>query len=298
MKSNAVVRIVIFSILIFVLLAILVTGLLVKTFMANYRANTGNGTYLPTASDEYSTQGAVDASRISSIEIDWVAGSITIIPEENTDQITISETAVSDEMYRMVYRQEGDTLHIEYCKESITFPSFNFNTDNLQKNLMITVPSDWICEKLDIDTASAEVNVRDMRINKVDFDGASGICEFENCDVHELDMDTASGDVNFEGTLNILDCDAASADCNITVYNIPSRIDIDTASGDLDLTLPEDCGFTCKMDTMSGDFSSDFETSTKNGGYHHGDGSCKITISAMSGDVNIHKHAGHNNSHH
>lgn len=287
MKSNAVVRIVIFSVLIFLLLGILAAGLLVKGFMENYNHGTN---FLPTVSDGYATQGAVDASRINSIEIDWVAGSITIIPDENADQITISETPVSDDKYRMVYKQEGNTLHIEYCKESITFPSFSFDTDNLQKDLLITVPSDWICEELEIDTASAEVNVRDMTITKVDFDGASGICEFENCNVNELDMDTASGDVNFEGKLNILDCDAASADCNITVSNVPSRIDIDTASGDLNLTLPEECGFTCKMDTMSGDFDSDFSTTSKNGSYHYGDGACKITISAMSGDVSIRSH--------
>ena len=62
---------------------------------------------------------------------------------------------------------------------------------------------------------------------------------------------------------------------------------MDSMSGGLTLTLPEDAGFTVGLDAMSSDFSSDFPTVKKNKSYVCGDGHCKIDMSAMSGDVSI-----------
>ena len=128
-----------------------------------------------------------------------------------------------------------------------------------------------------------------MTIREVDFDGASGTCEFENCTVDEMDIDTASGDIRFIGALDILDCDAASASVYAVLSNTPSRLDMDSMSGDLDITLPGDAGFTVTLDGMTSDFSSDFETTVKNGNQVCGDGRCRINIDAMSGDVTIRK---------
>lgn len=69
--------------------------------------------------------------------------------------------------------------------------------------------------------------------------------------------------------------------------NVPNLIKMDSMSGGLTLTLPEDAGFTVSLDAMSSDFSSDFPTVKKNKSYVCGDGHCKIDVSAMSGDVSI-----------
>ena len=58
-------------------------------------------------------------------------------------------------------------------------------------------------------------------------------------------------------------------------------------SGDLELILPPDAGFTCTMDTISGDFESDFEFKSHNDTYICGDGDCMVEISGMSGAVSI-----------
>lgn len=228
------------------------------------------------------------ASAVSELEIDWVAGEILIQPG-NSDQITVREDNVSDEKYAMKLQHKGHKLKISFCEESVNnFIGFGSNAE-LSKDLTITVPRDWICESLDIECASATVEVNDLTIREVDFDGASGTCEFENCTVEEIDIDTASGDVRFIGSLDILDCDAASASVYAVLSNTPSRVDVDTMSGDLDITLPEDTGFTVTMDGVSSDFSSDFETTMKNGNQVHGDGRCRINVDAMSGDVILRK---------
>lgn len=300
MKTNAIIRIVLFSLAIVILLGILLGGL-----AAGYLVNNAGKISQSVISNLFNIQdsdkdiwdhfssgdtidfaASVDAGQICNISIDWVSGSITILPGKN-NRITISESEVSSDKYKLIWKQSGDKLVIQYCEADWDF--FGIKTTDLSKDLVITVPADWLCDSLEIDTASARVEIFDLSIHEMDFDGASGSCYFDNCIVDEIDLDTASGDVNFTGTLNILDCDAASASINLVVANTPKRIDIDTASGDLDLTLPENCGFSVSLDTMSGDFTSDFPTVMTAGNYLHGDGTCRINIYAMSGDVIIRK---------
>lgn len=286
MKSNAIIRIVIWSIVIVVLLVLMVSILGSSRLIRDVpTSNTYEESIelIPGSTQHFS------AEQVTDLNIEWAAGSITIQPGD-VDEITVSESEVTDKDYVMVCKQKGSTLTIAFCKESTINFNFGITVNNLMdKDLHITVPRDWICDSLDIDAASATLDVYDLKIREVEFDGASGTCEFTRCTVDKLDLDTASGDVRFVGSLDILDCDAASASVYAELDNIPSRMDMDSMSGDLDITLPESAGFTVTMDGMSSDFTSDFETTISNGSYICGDGSCRINVDAMSGDVNIRK---------
>lgn len=288
MKRNAIVRIVIFSITIVILLGILVAALAYDSF--SFRFNNGvridEETPLNVLPNEETITFAPE--EIRDIEIEWAAGSIIIQPAD-VESITVSESDVSDEKYAMLWKLRNNKLTVQFCEETlISGFGININTD-ISKDLYILVPRGWDCRSLEIDAASATVEVNDLTISDVEFDGASGTCKFENCIVDTIDMDTASGDVTFIGSLNILDFDGASASIYAVLSNTPNRMDMDTMSGDLDLTLPEDTGFTVSMDALSSNFSSDFETTTKNGNQVYGDGRCRIQIDAMSGDVIIRK---------
>lgn len=283
MKTNAIIRIVLFSIAILVLAGILFVGLATHFFVID----TVSG-FLPVASDGLTSQGAVKASDVENLEIEWVAGSIVIQPDENTDQITISETDPGNDKDRMVFKLDGSTLAIQFCKESIDFPSFGINT-NISKDLLITVPADWNCSTLDIEAASADVRANDLTIREVKFEGASGEFSFSNCTVDDIDVNTVSGNVDFVGTLNHFDCEAVSSDCYVEVSNIPESICVEGVSGNLELYLPDDCGFTAGINTVSGKVTYDFDT--KFDGKHHvyGTGDCEIDLECMSGDVSIRK---------
>lgn len=281
MRTNAIVRIVLYSLAILILLTILVGGLLLNTFIVNHD---WEAFFVSENTGTLASAGYVSADEIKNIKIDWAAGSIAITPGD-VDNILFSETQDLREEDRMVFSQQGDTLTIRFNSTRVYW-GLSFDAP---KDLLITVPRDWLCRELEIDAASASVHVTGLTVETVDFDGASGNFRFDDCHVGMLDVDTASGDVHFSGTLQELDCDAASASCTLVLDNAPRSIDADMASGDLRLTLPEDCGFAVKLDALSGDFTSDFLTSTQNGKYIYGDGRCRITISAMSGDIMIYK---------
>lgn len=286
MKTNAIVRIVLYSIVILLLLSIL-GGFLAydryafKTHGASWAApvvTIGSGEF---HQEEHEVAGT---EPVTHIEIEWTAGTITIQPGD-TDQVTFSERGSIEPDDQMVYSQSGNKLTIRYQKQQVRIGIQNV----VSKDLIITVPRDWMGDSIEIDAASARLELRDITVRELEFDGASGTGSFENCTIEELDIDTASGDIEYSGTLNTLDFDAMSAKLTARLSNHPRSMELDTMSGDVDLTLPADCGFTVRIETASSDFSTDFETSTQKGKHVHGDGSCRIEISGMSGDVHIRK---------
>lgn len=277
MKRNAILRIFLYSIIIIVLLSILGVGIAAKVLMADWN------TLFTEPGGTVSSTGTADADTVRNLSIEWAAGDIIIRPADVTEIILTETGAEADDP--MVWIASGDTLKVSFWKDNSFFHISNVSS----KDLLIEVPRDWVCNNLEIETASADLTVEYLTISKVEFDGASGKFEFIGCTVDALDIDTASGDVYFDGSLNRLDCDAASANCEIILTNHPSRIEMDMASGDLDLTLPEDCGFKATLDALSGRLDTDFEITHTGSGFTSGDGSCTISVSAMSGDVFIHK---------
>ena len=302
MKANAIVRIVLFSLAILILLGILGSVMLARTFLIDVRESgvvevinevlsvdeSGN-----IRIDGNGRSGEYDAAQIHDLKIEWVAGNIIIQPAD-TNTVHFEESAVSDSDYQMVVKRSGDKLTLKFCEESIMNWGVGVSINsNLKKDLVVTVPRDWTCDTLEIDTASARVEISDLQLNEVDFDGASGLLVLDNCDIVELDIDTASGDVEFSGVLKDLDFDAASAKFEGDFYQVPNRLDLDAMSGDMTITLPDYCGFEVDHDSMSGSFESDFQFSTNGKLYQCGDGACKITVSSMSGDIKILKGVHH-----
>lgn len=285
MKTNAIIRIVLFSLAILILSSILLGIVAFKTYRFDVNRN---GITLNPVEDVTEQFSFVNFTPdIRNIEIDWVAGSIIIQKDPSATEITVHEIFPIACKYTMFCKQSGQTLKIQYSDDDVfQFPSFGINYD-ISKDLTITVPVDWECDKLEIDTAAAEVVVNDLTISEFDFDGASGDCHITNCDIGEIDLDTVSGNVMFSGTLDKLECDAMSADCSVEVSNIPKSVKMDGVSGDLELILPPDAGFTCYTDGMISNFSSDFELANTGGTYVHGDGACRIDVDALSGNVSI-----------
>ena len=229
--------------------------------------------------------GSASTEAIREIKIEWVSGSVSVEPGD-VQEITFLESGNGTDKYEMVWKQSGDELVIQYSKDS-SIAGFGLHFGDGSKDLTVTVPRGWVCDSLELDTASTDLTVRDMIIREMEIDSASGTAKFENCTVSSLDVDTASGDVTFSGSLNELDFEAASASFTGVLENVPDKVKMDSMSGDLTLTLPEDAGFTVSLDAMSSDFSSDFPTVKKNKSYVCGDGHCKIDVDAMSGDVSI-----------
>ena len=296
MKSNAIIRIVIWSIVIVALVSVLGALIADEVYLSDY---TPAATAIPVPLEtEYvvtpdlplpNEEELMLPGDINEIEINWVSGDI-IIMEKDVEAITVSESDVSDERYSLQYHVRDNELEILFCENHL-MNGFGINLGaEIRKDLYIEIPKNWAGHSIEIDAASANVEMHNITLKELDVDGADGTFDFQNCHISNLDIDTADGDIYYLGTLDTLDFDAASASFIGDLQNTPSRIDMDSMSGKLDIALPEDCGFTVTMDGMSSRLSSDFNgTSMKNGSHIYGDGRCRINVDGMEYDVTLRK---------
>lgn len=316
MKHNAIARIIIWSVVIVLILGILASFLLGRmTFTSLIRGEPAQTWPLesqvsPTAqtqpsptrpaqetilsSETQKTESAaadgvvtVPTEGIRELEIEWVSGNI-LIQSGDVAEIQISESGVTNSDYVMQVRQKEEKLTIAFAQGTQSFLGFGFNGE-LSKDLTVVVPKSWACEDLEIDVASAKVEIQGLTVRDLEFNGASGECNFTDCTVDSLDVNTASGNVYFTGSLRDFDCEAASASVYAKLSNVPEEMDLETMSGLMDITLPEDAGFTVSMESMKASFTSEFDTTTQGNRYVCGDGRCKISVESMSGEVILRK---------
>ncbi len=251
MKRNATIRIVIYSAVILLLLAVMIAGI-----------GLGNGSFVISGGDYTEGHGQVDAHHVHKLEIDWAAGSVTLIAAD-TEHISFYDS--DSEGHPMGYALKNGVLKLSY--NGGIFIGFG---SKAKKDLTVTVPADWVCQKLDLDGASLTVDIQGVAVESLELDGASNL-------------------VQYSGSLGGLDCDGASNKISAVCTNVPTEIDLDGASVSLELTLPEDSGFRVEMDGLSCSFQSDYVHSGRDGVYTYGDGACEIDADGISCSVYIKK---------
>ena len=278
MKRNAIFRIILFSFLAVVLVGVLISGIALKKYQMP-------GIVVRKSFDAPEVSGnKFNAGEIDRLKIEWAAGSIVLVPVEG-NKISITEELLGGDE-SMVLKKDGSTLYVQYSEGAV---GISFGSGSLKKNLYITVPQDWECKELEIDAASATVQGEYLTVRELASSTASGTHTFTNCQVGTMKMETVSGDLNFTGTLEKLDFNGVSAQLDLALTNAPKSIELESVSGDLNLTLPESCGFTVDKDTVSGRFSSELPTTEQNGKIVYADGHCEIEVEGVSASVHIRK---------
>lgn len=294
MNRNAVARIIIYTILILVLLAILLVGLGVKLFSIDdvmISENSFVSQMLTGERDTHlddttsSSRGTADASVVRNLDIEWVSGSITITYGDVTE-IMFDESGKFNEDDSMTWKVEKDKLIIRFDDKDVKIVGFGIN-NIVNKNLTVTLPKGWIGDEIEIESVSADVDIRQLQARKIDLENVSGEAVLTDCAIDDVNIEVVSGNLEFVGALKSLSCESVSAECILTLQNVPSSIEMETVSGNLTLILEKDFGFTVHEDTAGGKFISDFPVKTNGKKHTYGDGGCRMEISGVSGNIII-----------
>ena len=244
---------------------------------------------------------AVISEKIKALDIQWSSGSVRICAYDG-NEIILRETAQDNEASRLRYRVENGKLNVRERKRSL-LSTHGKSLEILLPTKIATALSSvdldvasaeitmeaLTAEKLEIDTASGDVTATVCSFTEVDYDGASSECRMENCTIGEFEMDTASGDAVLSGSISEISFDAASGNLTVTTSVAPKKIDISTASGDADLTIPAAAAFTLEYDAISKDCNiSDFVGSISADRFICGSGSAKYDFDTASGKLALH----------
>lgn len=258
--------------------------------------------------------GAYEAvgGEIDSIEVNWVAGTVTIEPYDG-EVVKVTEYAQRslEEDEKFVCGVAGGTLDIQYCS-----PGLRLNA--LSKKLEVLVPK-TLADKLkllEVTAASAGIKISGFSVDTFRVKGSSGAAELSNIKavsadvisvsgaVHITDMEvselsvgavsgrirlsgvtagilesnTTSGGQELDGAFKDVDAGSVSGRIRITSSINPDRMDCRTTSGGMTVTIPGGAdGLMASYSTTSGRFHSDIPIIT--------DGSAAYQFSSTSGDI-------------
>lgn len=234
---------------------------------------------------------SVEPARIREIEVDWLGGSVMVVLTDD-DSLSFAEMAYQDvpEEQRLSYALDGDTLrihffgdayrgsydgekyldvglprelvsagHFEEIKVETTDAYTIVGADVSGRIKLSTVGGDArvmgaTCPTVDIETVNGSVGVVDGTWGKIELSTVSGAIELAG-DAESAEIETASGKVDIAGALGALDFESVSGDL-ILATERALRLDAETESGSIYLTLPAQDGFTLDYETKSGAFRS------------------------------------------
>ena len=276
-----------------------------------------------------------ESEDIRKIDISWRSGGVSVQAVGQTSQITVQEEATTalTEEEKLVCAVDGDTLRIRFMSDArrdsfegekfltVSLPwelvknahfeeidiettsAYAYVSADAQKIKLSTVGGDARvmcanCPEVEIETTSGNAGVVDGTWARVDISTLSGAIELAG-EAENAEIETASGKVDIAGALGALDFESVSGNL-ILATERALRLDAETESGSIYLTLPAQDGFTLDYETKSGAFRSALTeregaliTCLDDHATHYsvpaldGGAVSELTIETMSGEVTI-----------
>lgn len=163
-------------------------------------------------------------------------------------------------------------------------------------------------ERVELSSVSGDVEGHISDVKHLKLTSVSGDVDFDtnaenaNCssvsgDVHlrgdygDLKASSVSGDVNIAGSTGSISCSTASGDILLETSLLPGAMNMNTKSGDIDVTMPDEGPFTVEFRSMSGEFTSEFFEGImagKHGRFKYGQGDGPVyRMQSFSGNLNL-----------
>lgn len=264
---------------------------------------------------------SVKMKELKELTIDWISGTVTVELSDD-DAIRIEETAVDtiQEKDALRYGVSGSKLRIQACAKRHTgkLP---------EKSLVVSIPRSMAgaLKECRLDTVSAsivagELTMKQLTINTISgtvylnqvtggeavLDTVSGTLELHKCSFDSLQVSSVSASLAASASvkkmnassvsgpmvLELEGCDEVNANTvsgNVTLdlAAAPRSLSVDTTSGEVHITLPEDASCEIQMDSTSGKlyWNSQLVSAKK---FSLGEGEALFEVSSMSGNVYVH----------
>ena len=260
---------------------------------------------------------SVPTDGISEIGIEWVAGSVEVRPApQGTSDILFTEAAngTVTNAYALRYSVSGGKLTIRFC-DSTFWKTIDwddlFNSVKLpQKQLTLYIPAALLNGGLDqltvqgvsnalevsgvaledatFGAVSGNIKVVDSSFNALSLQSVSGTIQTSGCTGERVQADNVSGSMTIGGGFKEYKLYSVSGGIEAAPAAVSGSIHAETVSGNITISVGGSSGFTAKVDTVSGQFSSgSLPVSIQGGNYVYGDGSLNIDLETVSGNITL-----------
>ena len=189
---------------------------------------------------------SLDASSLSSFDIEAGAGSLTIKGVDNASKIEVEADIITtkDKDYVLYLKRSGKEAKLVAKHNS---HSGYWKGSSPQINLTITMPKNLM---LDIDDGSGDIQINDIN-NAINLDDGSGSASLEDIkgDLYvedgsgslvikniegDIKLDDGSGELSVSKVTGNVDIEDGSG--QLSVYDVSGKVTIDDGSGGIDVT--------------------------------------------------------------
>lgn len=148
-------------------------------------------------------------------------------------------------------------------------------------------------QNLKLSSVSGSVHLANCSAETLNASSTSGSVFAEGFSSNIAGFDTVSGRITISGNASNIKANTVSGKLQALLHSMPGRIKMDSVSGRIMMTIPENEGFTVKYSSLSGILQSDFPLTgnlgMKNGQAAYGNGATEINLSTLSGRMQIFK---------
>jgi lia operon protein LiaG len=258
------------------------------------------------AKDNKSGDSVKVTNDIDKIELFLESGETEIIPtDDNELKVDI------DGKGKLMLKEKGDTIEVEVKHKWYQWIAFNRKSDvtvyvpkEYDRNMEIELGSGEAVfnggsqsEPMQLDELLVKMGSGDMELahfetNVFRHNGSSGDFTVNHLKTKDGKVTLSSGDMeisNYEGPLN---GGVSSGGLSIMMKKMAGDIDLDVSSGEVNLDLPDDAGFTLDGRVSSGEVSTNFSLTDRkedDGDLSGtaGSGEYQVKASVSSGSVDI-----------
>lgn len=277
-------------------------AVLLAVCMLSFVGCTCSGVISYANANRYSSGGfTYEADKITSIDVEWSAGDVTL--KNGSGKLSVSESGGDSlkEADRLHWWIDGSILRIRYCK------SGRLCTVNAsEKHLVIELPvnadvsvkiasgrinSEGVLDLagFTVQTASGGMDVDTLTAAAVKIQSASGALKLGSVRVSgSFTVDTASGGLSVESvTADSVSINSASGGVALGLGAV-NGVDIDSVSGGVTLRLADpERGAQIKLEAVSGKMNVKLPAEISGNTYTIGSGECRIHIKVVSGNVTV-----------
>lgn len=231
--------------------------------------------------DKYLVGNQTYNENITSLDIDWLSGTLTIVEDETITGVKIEEeTNLTNEKELVHSYLNNGELKIKFFASGYS----KFGSTSFKKNLTLTYHPGFT--DIEIDLTSSTLNANSLTADKVDVDFTSGSANIDKITANEVDVDFTSGHATINHiNANEFDSDMTSGSMTVAFDKV-NKASFDFTSGNIDMTLPSDGG-TVKVNKTSGSVNAIRECTASNNIYKFGEGSADIDVGMTSGKLTI-----------
>lgn len=214
---------------------------------------------------ETTTEGTrfeADASEVSAIELNWLAGSghVWVASDDETGgKVIVEETVRGGSCPVMVCEVEGGVLSVSYMEGNGGLSGCSQSWFG-QKDLTVTVPASLAeqLELFELEAASGRYTVEDLSCVELEMDVASGEANVTGVTAERASLSKASGRISLEGVVtDTVELDQASGATVLSFgTQAPAKVTGSSASGSVDLVLPANTRVEANIDKTTGSFTN------------------------------------------